>query len=371
MSNVEILEIIINPKHYVDKNKINNTKTLILNYKEFFPNVFISNKKNETANSINNYISKRRTLKGFIKKIFINLYFSSPVFVSNNLKNTILSFKPDFIYSFGADLPVLKLIKKICKFADFKIVFHHMDNWIELANKQKVSLLKFLYKKSTISLAISNELSESLSKRFNVKHLTLSSISDFEGKPKISNKNLSIGFFGGLHLDRDEILVKFLNVFSSYFSNNNLKISFHAYLNDPDYSNFLRFENSPFIQISKRVPYETALKKMANFDFLIHFESFYNHNHLFTKYSISTKISDYISSGTPILYIGRNNSSISKLIERNSIGFQCNDLSKISVLIESLIANNDDFFEKLKYTHNTLFSPNYLKIVLNTIYGYL
>jgi glycosyltransferase involved in cell wall biosynthesis len=84
--------------------------------------------------------------------------------------------------------------------------------------------------------------------------------------------------------------------------------------------------------------------KLKHFDVLIHVESFLEIDSLYTRYSISTKIPQYMASGRPIIAYGPASLSSIRYIKNSEAGLVIdheNDIYSMKSLISKLLDSPD------------------------------
>jgi len=110
-------------------------------------------------------------------------------------------------------------------------------------------------------------------------------------------------YVGGLHLGRDSVLVQIAESFSRLNIRRRLAelLVYTPAVDSPRASKL--FGGLPFATAGSLAP-DDILGEVKKSDVLIHVESFEPHFIDLTRYSISTKIPEYLASGKPILAVG-------------------------------------------------------------------
>jgi len=76
-------------------------------------------------------------------------------------------------------------------------------------------------------------------------------------------------------------------------------------------------------------------------DILLHMESFRDEDILFTKYSLSTKISEYLSSGKPIICYAPKEIAVHQYINETNSGFSCSTFIELQSKLELLSKHSE------------------------------
>lgn len=253
--------------------------------------------------------------------------------ISSNAKKEIDEFNPELIYTIMGQIRTIKLGVTLSKKYNIPIVPHFMDDWVstiytgsiwlKLPRKLILSSLKKLLKHSKVGLCISDKMSKEYEIKFNKKFLPLMNtinLEDFNNKRHTNNRTNEIvfTFFGGLHLSRWKSLVMLSEVLTSLSKRINKKLRLEIYTSDDNIKkfSFKFFEDN--VVFYKTINHDAVFEKMKLTNILVHVESFDESVVKFTRLSVSTKIPEYLASGTPIVAIGPSNiASIEYLVEHN------------------------------------------------------
>ncbi len=210
-------------------------------------------------------------------------------------------------------------------------VFFTDDYVINDVSKNYLQHLHFKYLNrvyaKTLSIAdyafvIGKAMQEAYEKKFNRQFGILVNGVDFSGhvnqhKTIDINKSIVISFIGGIHLNRWQSIVKLGSIFNSI---SKYKIELKVYT--------VRRPNDEILEAIKRsnVEYcgglsaEQVNNQIKETDILLHVESFDKQNRLYTKYSISTKIPEYMSSNRGIIAYGPHEIASIRIFSENNIG---------------------------------------------------
>lgn len=300
--------------------------------------------------------------------------------ISKNLKNELDDFKPEIIYTIMGNIRIIRIANALAKEYKISIVPHFMDDWIstmytgsfflKFPRKVLLSSLKNLLLYTKFGLCISEKMCREYEQRFHKKFTSLMNIINVEkfnniNKTKI-NTNVNktrkkvFTYLGGLHLNRWKSLHLLSNVLASISKEMDNELILEIYTNENDikmYSFKFNIDNTVF---KKFVNHDIALQKMAQTNFLIHVESFDEPVISYTRLSISTKIPEYLASGTPICAIGPANlASIEYLLDNNcAYVVTSNDyLTLKNTIVSAINGDNNNLYKKnsesLFYTNHS------------------
>lgn len=180
--------------------------------------------------------------------------------------------------------------------------------------------MKYFYRKIVDYASICYAIGESMAKEygdyFHKPFLHIMNATEIYPyvAPIVVNKRPTISYFGGLHLNRWEMIVRLSNIV-------NQDATIHVYSFADLSEDIIReFEKS-------KVIYHTGLKgyelrnAMLNSDILLHVESDDSIQRRFTRLAISTKIPEYLISGRLVLGFGPAEVASMRFLSDNNIGF--------------------------------------------------
>jgi hypothetical protein len=270
--------------------------------------------------------------KGYIRSSFlfwIDLYL--PLFFYKRYYATIKSFKPDIIYTQLHTVQVMRLVRLLSRKFKIPVVTHTLDDWISttyqlnilstIPNRKTIALIHSLMSSFNYQFCISSKMIKYFSSIFpNVKfHLLVncflnnhSQIPDFQDNyttlNTINSKSMFIlTYSGGLTLGRFNSIVNFANEIEKINQKNpssNYYIQVLSPLNQKIF--YEKINTSPFLFFNKSFETNDSsfLKILNESNALLHVESFEKSFINYTKYSLSTKITDYLFLKKPIIYFG-------------------------------------------------------------------
>ncbi len=333
--------------------------TYILKYSKFSIANFLNKIRN---NGINNYIKKKNVLQkkeSILQKIlkYIRQYIAlltddNRIIFNANDKNIIDSFHPDIIYTIGESINALKLSYKFSQIYKIPIIIHYLDNWLYSIQWENNPLLfwykyklrnyaKKCQKMSNVGITISDEMAEEYTRCIGITHYSLmNSINCKEMYCDTYDNTKKIFLYaGGIHLGREKILKKIADKLCEIVNSSGINIEFHIYTFENDIIMFKDFfKDNKIIKIFKAIPHEEIKNIYNNAYALIHVEQFDKKINDFFKYSISTKIPEYLSTHKPILFYGPSNIYLYKMLS-NNIAYVASSDDELHNAIYNLLYN--------------------------------
>lgn len=330
----EIMEIITNnvdvyenvtEKYAVD---INSLVVDIKEKKEAEDNV--TNKKN-----VSTKISTKR-----IKSLY---KFFCPIKLSSQLKEKIINFNPQIIYTQGYDIRILRLALKISKKFNCKLVIHTLDDWFTYEDKIVEILMRKALKKclkNGISFSASPAMTERLKKLFSVDSEFITNCVEYGKINSADNKQYKydIIYTGNLEPSRYISLVNLAEELKKNQKTKNLYIDvFSPKKQINAYKSFFP-EN---VILHEALPVKDVENLIETSKIALHVETFEKEYQNFIMYSLSTKIAEYLSKGKTIVYYGPKNVGVARFLSDYDMGYVFDDTAQATEQIAQLISDCD------------------------------
>lgn len=239
-------------------------------------------------------------------------------------------FKPEIIYTCGASIRVMKTAYKISKKHNIPIVLHLMDDWPEtmysssslsLPYKMMVkSLLRKINKRGKINMAISEPLSQKYIDNYGVEYIpVMNPVVDFSEVTlyEKDKKTWRFLYAGSLYLNRWKSL---LEIAKTVYENTpkGFVCRFDLYVPSIYNTKDMQDEFGKYGAVLHDYVKPEELKRIySESDVMVFAESFDSNICEFIKFSLSTKIPEYMASGKLILaYLADSIYSYSYLKEK-------------------------------------------------------
>ncbi|REC63112.1 hypothetical protein DRF65_07770 [Chryseobacterium pennae] len=280
--------------------------------------------------------------------------------VKNNekLHQWIQQQHPDFVFFVGANQVfshdiMLEIVEKY----RLKSAVYFTDDYI-FSTQKKNFLQKLQYKKlyrayeKTISKAelcfgISDLMCEIYSKNYGKKFYPIMNSINLElykGIEKDKNKpkdKIVISYFGGLHLNRDKMIIRLAKILSKIENN---KITINVFTPTEMSSTLMNAFSENNISLKNKVQGNELSQEIINTDILLHTESDDLFDRSLTRLSVSTKIPEYLLSKNLILAYGPTDVASIKLLENNNLALILNSEESDEINIQKIIKtlNSED-----------------------------
>lgn len=347
-------------KNFNEKNHINSiqlkleTKWLYCLISKLFTGKVRSEINNKMLSSeMENKTSVFHKLKNFI--LGLNDYLPINMKCNKHEIELINQFKPDIIYTLGSAIFPLEVSLFFANKYKIPIVLHHMDNWRE--TKYNESYLPECFKnrlQETLArveinmkcgMTISEEMAEYYNKLFHKDYIALmNTVPKLDiNSPSFTKNEFKLVYAGGLHLNRWKVLLDFERVIKK-IAIDGKKITLHVFTKQSDRSKYENMFDTEITQFHDFLPHDQVYKIYEMADILIHMESFEMNINNFIKYSLSTKIPEYMSAGRPIICYAPKEIAVSKYILKSKCGLSASNIDELCYSINLLI--NDESLRK-------------------------
>lgn len=238
-------------------------------------------------------------------------------------------FVPDVIYTMGARFGINNLTFSLAKYYGCNVCVHYMDNWRETRYCELPSYLRLnqklnysvdrLEKISKKSLVISSKMSSAYSMEYGHTYdVIMNSVQVPDSHESQNNGNACVLFTyaGGLHLDRYKPLLEVEKAIKEMDGNARLRIC----TSNRDRNEYQSLFDSRYTEFINFVPHNEVFRIYQSSDVLIHIESFAPDRMEYTKYSLSTKIPEYMASGKPILLYAPSSIAVFEYVSHGKTG---------------------------------------------------
>jgi len=279
--------------------------------------------------------------------------FTPICFYKKNSLKEIDEFAPDVIYTMSTSVYINRVAVFFSKRYNIKIVIHYMDNWRETAflNNRYTKWLNCLLNKTVSKLekrmnkglTISEKMAFEYTVKYRADYTALMNCVDIpECETTVTYKekdHVIFTYAGGLHLGRFEQLLKVQDEIAKFNSaSKGPVVSFVIYTSDNYKSEYINSFNKSITEFKAFLPHEQVHNIYDEADVLIHIESFDKDIIEYTKYSISTKIPEYMASGKPILCFSPRNIAVSEYINDMQTGICASNADELFDAVEVLAA---------------------------------
>ena len=301
--------------------------------------------KENSAGNTSNSVS----WKGRIRKVAVCISDVSVVHIDSKLLNIIRRFDPQIIYTLGGNVLSLKTSYILSKKLGKPIVLHYMDNWIENFQWEDDRLLRFYRRaldkwhrkcleNSNIGITISQLMADEYTRRFHIPHVPLMNsvaIDSFVCDENKRNDPPIFVYAGGLHLNRWRNLHEIAQVIGD-------RGRFIIYTGNQDRGLYETEFADLNVEFRDYVPHDRIHEVYEKADILVHTEVENPTGNRFFKYSISTKIPEYLATGKNILFYGPKDIGLYQYLQTNNVAFCAGNISELSDAVNIILENGCD-----------------------------
>lgn len=322
------------------------------------PNNVIRLARGRVAQSINSNIKATNTqqrsnnkIKSYLRQFAVCELDSLAVKLDESTLEAIRVFQPQAIYTLGASVSILRLVNKLSVQLNIPVIMHFMDNWAEhiqwednpLLSLYKSSLKKKMLaciKRCKLVVTISSSMAEAYHEKFQKEMLVLMNTVDISRFKGLTSKDTGVIHFvyaGGLHLDRWKALREIAlsiqqtngkGILDIFTSKDNIELYRSG------------FETLP-VAFYEAVPHERIDEVYQKADVLVHTEIESENLKGFFKYSISTKIPEYLATGKPILFYGPRDMKLFEYLLQNQVALTAGTKEELYECVKRLMSEEN------------------------------
>ncbi|WP_288951943.1 glycosyltransferase [uncultured Catenibacterium sp.] len=260
-------------------------------------------------------------------------------------------FVPDIIYTFGARFAIHNLVFKLSQYYKCPVCIHYMDNWRETCFLNTAKCLKLneklnksvdrIEKLGEFSLVISPLMARKYAEFYHGNYQVLMNSIDVTSTSntveKFNDDEVLFVYAGGLHLNR---YLGLLDIQESIL-NSALNSKLLIYTNDESRKKYESLFDKNVTTFKDFLPHDKVHEIYSEADILVHIESFEEERQLYTKYSLSTKIPEYMYSGKPILCFASKKLAVSQYIIESKSGICCDTKEELNAAVVNLALSSE------------------------------
>lgn len=238
--------------------------------------------------------------------------WNSRKWCNEKLDAFIEDFAPDLMFTFVKALPqYYQAIRYLRERFDLPLVTWIADDeytgYLQSGKNRQIQWLRMELKASTAVRGCSQEICDYYNSVFDCYATPLYKSCDLSLPVKTERGNtLKIVYAGNLLFGRLEILRSFSEALEEYAGVSGQQLSFDIYSSTPltEAERQTNFGRNRCTAFKGRERYEVIKARLSEADVVLFAESFEEEEILKTRYSFSTKIIDYLQSGSVILAVG-------------------------------------------------------------------
>jgi glycosyltransferase involved in cell wall biosynthesis len=274
----------------------------------------------------------------------------STINLSQKLKDWLLEFAPDILYLQISNRESINFAFELIDYLKIPSVIHMMDDWPSTISskglfkrywQRKIDReFRQLIGKIDLHLSISEAMSEAYQSRYHTSFKVFHNpveLKEFDNKLNVKKTGLSgfrILYLGRIGTANSQSIIQFARFISKY-EPDGVKVEFDIYTNDIDTSYTRKLSNLHNVNVRPSIKHDEIPLLLMSYDLLLLPLDFTKLGLAFSRYSIPTKASEYMMSGTPVLVFAPAETAISRFFATNKCG-HCLSTNKLIELKESL-----------------------------------
>lgn len=304
---------------------------------------------NHQKNIKNNPLTKviKKTLKYLYQKIGINDF--RVIHISKELKDLILKFQPDIIFTALGSIDRMNFINEVLNFYDkARLATYIVDDWPHTRQngrwfpsywKRKYQRdFKRILDKSDYLFSICPAMSENYLKLYNKIFYPFHNPVDFQlwsnakFKRRYNKDIFSVVYVGKINQDTHKNILALAKTVHE-LNNIGYNIKFDVY--SPS-KNTIKYERFNGFEIFTAVSNDRIPNLLKSYDLLFLTLGFSKYSRAYTKLSMPTKLTEYLASGVPIFILAPDEIALTQYVKESNSGFICTS-SSLQALREQLI----------------------------------
>ncbi|MCX4473377.1 glycosyl transferase family 1 [Micromonospora sp. NBC_01655] len=251
-------------------------------------------------------------------RAFVDL---SPLRVPAGARRWMREQRPQVVYATLGSIRQMRLAVLAARECGVPLVPHFMDDWpstlytdrqtLGVARRALLAEVREVIRHSSYGLGISEPMAREYQRRYGLAFAAFGNCvdpADFAGRPgparpATDGAVLDLVYVGGLHLDRWRSLRRVGEALGRLAADGlRARLTVHAPAQDLDrYGERLGL---PGVRLGRSLASDEVAGVLRRADVLVHVESFAEEHCHFTRYSLSTKIPQYLAAGRPVLGFG-------------------------------------------------------------------
>ena len=306
------------------------------------PVKIINNKSEKTITFQGNSLFKS-SLYFKLKELFILILNTLGIYelffqqnVSKELIQWIKNIKPDIIYFQPSTIQNIKFINELHIITGIPYVIHVMDNFLEINTHAKEingkstqleeKFIEELIKKSNLCLGICEEMSAQYSKKFNrvfysFQHAVDNKMWFRKYKVRKNPEPFVILYAGRIGMGTINSLFLLANSIDNCNREYKSNFEFQIQTTSTVPKLLRKFSKYKCVKIHNAVPYNSLPERYAEADLLVLPMDFDKESLTYIKYSMPTKVPEYLVSGVPIFVLAHEITALYKYAKSENWAF--------------------------------------------------
>jgi glycosyltransferase involved in cell wall biosynthesis len=262
--------------------------------------------------------SKFKETQNYLLQITGQIHRRRKFVISHELLNWIEVFSPEVIYSQLSSLELIRFMQILSNRLQIPTVFHFMDDWPVAITKKQINFFKLYWKRtidkelrillanSSMLMSICQSMSEAFRERYSLNFIPFHNPIEIDEWLHYSKKDWKIndtfkilytGRIGTANNNSLNFIAKAIN----QINQTDLTVQFDIYTPDVNSAAASKMKAYKGIYIKGTLPHSEMPSLLSGYDLLLLPLDFDKQGISFAQYSMPTKASEYMISGTPVL----------------------------------------------------------------------
>ena len=285
-------------------------------------------------------------------------HYASKIELSADFKSWLTEFKPEVLYIQVSTRETLLFARDLTDFLKIPAAIHNMDDWPSTISRRglfrnywrrRIELeFRSLLDKMDLFLSVSNYMSVEYMKRYGKEFKAFHNpidVSKFSGQKNGTNEkadSFRILYIGRIGMANKNSVYSFAKAVSR-MNKSIPDVTFDIYTTDVNSIDSKRIKDLRKVRILPSVRHEEVPSLLAEYNLLLLPLDFNDTGLKYAQYSMPTKASEYMISGTPVLVFAPDNTAISKFCTENECGYCLTSPEEGSVInaIDFMVQNED------------------------------
>lgn len=339
---------------------------------------FVNDESNSPGQPVKTVRDKFKIRQFLVDKIFYPLihwfglfHCLSEIHFSDNFKEWLAEFNPEILYLQVSSREDVLFSIKLCNYLSIPVVIHMMDDWPSIISKDglfakywKTKIdkeLRQLLDRINLYLSISDAMTSEYNRRYNKHFIAFHNPIETERWTpfrktnfKLNSDHVKILYSGRIGIGITESLIEIAHVIDTINRTwGKIKLYVQSPSGDTEVRN--RLKQFDCIVLNPVVEYTKLPAIFAHADILVIANNFDKEGIDFLRYSMPTKVSEYMASGTPILIYAPFETAVSQFFDANKCGY-CVTEQKPERLNEALqlLISDEEYRKRLSHNSVTL-----------------
>jgi len=278
--------------------------------------------------------------------------------MSSTFKKWLTEYNPEVLYIQVSTREMVLFAMDLIDHLKVPTAIHFMDDWPSTISRRGLfrkywerkidGELKTLLNRVDLLLSISDSMSAEYERRYGKTFIPFHNPIDADkflrlpGKQSDSQNDFRILYIGRIGIANKESIFSFSR-FVSAMPHKTKRVLFHIYTPNIDSPELFRIKNLPNVSVLPAIEHEEIPDLLRAYDLLFLPLDFSQNGIKYAKFSMPTKASEYMISGTPILVYAPAETAISQFFIQNECGYCVtkNNSNELARAVDFLIQNEE------------------------------